>query len=534
MKKKNGLSAILATVIVSGMLAGCSTSSAPKTQETNKPAGQKKYTINIYTSRIQPNPDSEAMKTISQKLGQDLKVTAVPDAPDYEQKLNLYYASNDLPDVFSPYTEDIKKNGTAKFTEDDLKKYMPLTYEAAIKQYKEQGYDKQTVFDRFSVDGKLATISMGNKELTYPYGLVIRQDLLDEFGLQMPKTLNDWEVFLKAYKQKYPNKYPITARGKDLIYQSFYSFIAAFGTSYDSWQKKDNKLVFGPYMPEMRDALELLSRWYKAGYINPEWITMDKAALDNEWINGNTVSYQYAKLDNVINAPYTEGSLGSIFDSLAAKNPKLKIQWAPFPKWKDNVKPALSAYELVGIKGVSFSKALEKDPDKLHAVMGVVDKLFNDKEIYMLRSYGIEGKTYDIVNGIPVIKKEFNNSDGKVKEGFEWFTAAGSPGVNWDLVKTIKSKNYTDNLKKYAEDPSGIYSRENTDWAISWVSGPLISQSGENLDVKRKAKYDEWGGMFAQVIIGSKTLNDFDKFIGQWKQEWGNDATEAANRLYLK
>ncbi|WP_054023588.1 hypothetical protein [Bacillus sp. FJAT-28004] len=531
MKRKNVVSAIMAMIVAMGLLAGCSSgTNTSKTEETNKPADPKKYTIKIFSSRIQPNPDSEAMKAISEKLGHHLEVTAVPDT-SYQDKLNLYYASNDLPDVFGITSEEIKKNGTAKFTVEDLEKYMPLMYEAATKQYKEYGYDIQEMWDRFSVDGKLATISMGNKELTYPYGLVIRQDLLDEFGLQLPKTLNDWEVFLKAYKQKYPDKYPITARGKDLIYQSFYTFIAAFGTSYDSWQKKDNQLVFGPFIPEMRDALELLSSWYKAGYINPEWITMDVAALNNEWINGNTVSFQYTKLDNVITAPYTPGSM---FDQLAAKNPKVKIQWAPYPNWKDGVKPALNAYELVGKQGVSFSKELEKDPDKLHAVMGVVDKLFNDEEIYMLKNFGIQGKTYDIVDGIPVIKKELNNADGNVKEGFGWFFASGSPGVNWDLVKTTKNKTYLDNLEKHAEDPAGYYSQANNDWAISRVNGPLTSPSGENLDVKGKTKYEEWHRMFAEVIIGSKSLADFDKFIEQWKKEWGNEATEAANRLYLK
>lgn len=69
---------------------------------------------------------------------------------------------------------------------------------------------------------------------------------------------------------------------------------------------------------------------------------------------------------------------------------------------------------------------------------------------------------------------------------------------------------------------------------FSRVSGSLTSPSGENLDTKGQGKYEEWRRMFAEVVIGTKALADFDNFIEQWKKEWGNEATEAANRLYLK
>ena len=281
-------------------------------------------------------------------------------------------------------------------------------------------------------------------------------------------------------------------------------------------------------MPEMRDALATLNKWYQAGYINPEWITMDSNALIDEWVNGNTVYYQFANLGTKIQQPFDPGS---IFEQQLAKNPQAKLNWIPFPKSKIDIKPALVTNEGVLYSPVAFGKHLEKDPDKLHAAMSAIDKILNDKDLVMLFGYGIQGKTYDIVDGLPVVKKEYNNNDARTKEGFGWSVPGG---VNWDIQKSLSQPYYIDNLKKYAEDASGFYSKANNEWDYSRVNGPLLSPSGENLDTKGKTKFEEYNRMFAEVVIGTKTLGDFDKFIEQYKKEIGNDMTEAANRLYLK
>ena len=64
--------------------------------------------------------------------------------------------------------------------------------------------------------------------------------------------------------------------------------------------------------------------------------------------------------------------------------------------------------------------------------------------------------------------------------------------------------------------------------------GPITSPSGEDLSVKGKAKSDQWNSIFSEVVVGRKSLEDYDKFIAEWKKEVGDDQTEAMNRLYLK
>jgi putative aldouronate transport system substrate-binding protein len=526
--KRKVLAMTLAAMTAMSLFAGCT--KKEKAADTAKET-DKKYTIKIFTTRNQPAPDSEVMKQIQEKIGgHTLEVTAVPDV-DYNAKLNLYYSSNEMPDVFTSNGQlPILKGGTAKFTEEELKKYVPLGYATALKQYEMSGATKENVFNRFTVDGKLTGFYMGQIGITIPYGITIRTDILEELGKSMPKTLADYEDLFKAYKAKYPNKYPVTARGKDAPQQMFYMFISAFGTSTDKWQMVDNKLVYGPFMPEMREALETMQNWYKAGYINPEFITMDNAAVNNEAIKGNTIVSQFLGLNNIIAAPYTPGS---VQEQIVAANPKAKFDWAPFPTAKAGVKPAANVYECVVDQPMCFGKQLDTDRDKLHAVMGVMDKLCNNEEIVLLRSYGIKDKHYTLVNGVPTFKPEYNNADAQKKEGTNWL-AFGTMGKNWDIEQKISAPKYIENIKTMVQDTKGLYGSNNIQPTFTRVNGTLTSASGENLSVKGSAKQTEWYGVIAQVVCGKMSMADYDKFIENWKKEVGNDQTEAANRLFLK
>ncbi|MBO9609989.1 MAG: extracellular solute-binding protein [Paenibacillaceae bacterium] len=543
MSKKAVVAASIVSLFLASALAGCTkdtketkdtkssapvVSTAPSTAASPS-AAPKSYDIKILSGRTTPNADADNLKAINQKLGHKLIFTGAPDA-EMSQKLNLMYAANDLPDVFVNSTGDseILKNASAKFTEDDFKKYMPNMYALALKQYQAAGLTKEQVFNRFTVNGKLAGLFIGQPSTSYPYGLVIRQDVVNELGLKTPQTIDDWEALFKAYKAKYPNKFPVNARGKDAFQQSFYFVLAAYGVNFDTWQLKDGKLVYSTFMPEMREALATVNKWYKAGYINPEWITMDNAAINNEWIAGNSIVYQYAALNHKLAAPFDPGS---IWEQTTTKNPQAKMEWVAFPKAKPNVKPAVGTYELILNQPLEFGKHLEKDPDKLHAIMGVVDKLKTDKELNMMQNFGALGKTYDMIDGLPVTKKEFTTADAQVKEALALILPGGQ---NWDFWKTVYQPNFIENLKKYAEDATGLYSKTNVDWNFTRVNGPLVTPSGEDLTARAKTKLEEYKQLFAQVAIGTKSLDDFDKYIEQYKKEIGNDMTEAANRLYLK
>ena len=173
------------------------------------------------------------------------------------------------------------------------------------------------------------------------------------------------------------------------------------------------------------------------------------------------------------------------------------------------------------------------DRDKLHAAMDVINRSMS-KDMYTLRSYGVEGKTFDYVDGVPVVKKELNNDDAKVREGFGWLGAIAQVGADWDYTKQLTSKPVKEQLATLIDDPNGLYGKNNLIVTVTAPPGPITSPSGEDLTIKGKALFDQWLSLYTQVIIGKKTLEDYDAFIDQWKKQVGNDLTEAVNRLYLQ
>ncbi|MBW7453017.1 extracellular solute-binding protein [Paenibacillus sepulcri] len=542
MKNVKWLSASLSMVIAGTIvISGCTSSNNNKNQAA-EPAGQaadtqssqtkNDYTVNVFTTRIQPDPNSEVMKQVNEKLGLNLKITAVPDA-DYDTKLNLFVASGDMPDVYSGYTSssDALFNTAANLTEDEVKQYAPNIYASFVSR---AGAQKDHVLDLWSKDGQLKGFSNGALGNSLPYGVAVRSDILAELGVGMPKTIADWDNVLKKYKEKYPDNYPITVQNGGEG-QAMYYFLSAYGVRRDAWVYKDNTIQYAPFMPGMRDALIQLNKWYEAGYINPEYYTMyqNTSAPVNEFVKGNALFYQYYNTTFQISPPFDEGSIGA---QLTANFPNAKLEWAPFPTLGDGSK-ALVANAPMFTNITFFSKKLEQDRDKLHAILTAWDKIFSDPQMYTLVKYGLKDTHYTTVNGAMVTKQEFSTNDAKAKEGFGWPFNSGFDATD-EVNKVVLPPFVQENRQKLLFDDNGLYSQKNVDYLVTTdkptVEGPITSEAGENLDVRNQTYLTQWNTMFTSVIVGEKKIEDFDSFIADWKKQIGDELVSSANRLYNK
>lgn len=115
------------------------------------------------------------------------------------------------------------------------------------------------------------------------YIYFIRQDWLDECGLEVPKTVADLENAARTFMEKglSPN-YAIAGVGQGVrAYANFLEsgnkscgFDAVFQAmdSYPGFFLEDGegKIYYGTNTQETRDTLELLAKWYDDGLINPE------------------------------------------------------------------------------------------------------------------------------------------------------------------------------------------------------------------------------------------------------------------------
>lgn len=123
------------------------------------------------------------------------------DQSTQPEKLNLYVASGSMPDVMLAMSSLYSTGGEGLINDEvayDLNEFMDLmpNYEAYIDEL-----DEKTRSNLYTDSGYLpAVLTLGAQENV---GLNIRQDWLDELGMEIPETYDELEDVLLAFKDKY-------------------------------------------------------------------------------------------------------------------------------------------------------------------------------------------------------------------------------------------------------------------------------------------------------------------------------------------
>ncbi|OJX96924.1 MAG: sugar ABC transporter substrate-binding protein [Micrococcales bacterium 73-15] len=231
-------------------------------------------------------PDYSTMQLV-QEWEADTNVTIewenLPDSV-YQEKKNLLLASGDLPDAFY----------NTGFSLADISTYgsngtlIPL--EGLIEEY---APNLQAIFEKrpeikaavTSSDGHIYTLPQA-EELgigAVPFFLSINKTWLDQLGLEVPETIEEFRAALEAFRDNDMN-----GNGKDdEIPFSFISdwwcadvgdVMAALGGMPDNLDHRivrDGKVVYTAAQPEYREAVAQLADWYAEGLIDPEALTQD-------------------------------------------------------------------------------------------------------------------------------------------------------------------------------------------------------------------------------------------------------------------
>lgn len=121
------------------------------------------------------------------------------------------------------------------------------------------------------------------------WGPVIRKDWLDELGLPVPETIDEWTTTLKAFKEKKGAAAPISFVGKPRVFNELGNgaFIGAFGVTRDFYLE-DGKVKFGPAEPGYKEFLSLFHQWYADGLLDKDVATVDSKVMDANITSGAT------------------------------------------------------------------------------------------------------------------------------------------------------------------------------------------------------------------------------------------------------
>jgi putative aldouronate transport system substrate-binding protein len=215
---------------------------------------------------------------------------------DYNQKVNLCIAANDIPDALTVNEVQLRAMVKAGMLEDLTDAYNK--YKSPVMEECYQSTNGKALAN-VTIDGKMYALPNTNPQ-DDAYALVwIRQDWLDKLGLQAPKTIDDLKNIAKQFMDKDPGS---NGAGKTIgiagpqngakMYSIGGTFdfnpIFSAADSYPGCWIKDaqGKAVYGSILPETKTALGVLRDMYAQGLIDPQMgIRKDSSELV---VNGQT------------------------------------------------------------------------------------------------------------------------------------------------------------------------------------------------------------------------------------------------------
>lgn len=471
-------------------------------------AAEEPFEITIFytgTCDVDRN-ESALLKVFEEKTNTKLHVIEAAD--DADQKLATLLATGDEIDVFR-HKEFIVGNKMVSegFVRpvDDLLEYMPNF----------MGRWNQDTLDLFrSSDGQLYMLP-NMRDVGYG-AIFFRNDWMEKLGIEYPKTLDDYYNMLYAFRYNDPD-----GNGEDDTWGcategagSFQLFSAPFGLPLACWLVEDGELYWSDAHPRMQQALEFGAKVFADGIAPVEYLTLTSEETNQLVCNGLCGAWQTVSSGNARR-----------MIALREVDPDATSAVLDVPTADGVEEGYVSMSNIVevtelGAKSASSAAYITSNVSDEDAVRiaQFIDWFYTDEGATAL-TYGVEGLSYNMVDGKPELTEEYQNLD-KLRSLGAWDGFDG-----WGYIEQRSAWHYM--WDEEACTNMGNTSITALPQQIYW-STPLYEELGSELDAKRKE-------IFAQVLGGTYTAQEgWDLWMAEFDRIGGNDMIEEMRAEFAK
>ena len=462
----------------------------------------------------------------------------------YNQKVSTLIASNDLPDALvtgeRSYLVAAARDDQLQDIGDAINKY---SSQQVLKIMNSAG---DVAIEKSSYQGKVYSIPSLDVSASEVCVYFIRQDWLDELGLEVPKTVSELEAAAKAFVEAGFSAYGIQGpQNNTRTYCTFLAANPAMGMldpvyqamgAYPGYFVKgdDGKVFYGSTTEEFKNALVLLNRWYSEGVLNPEMCVQTEVGKD---INANTVGIYmcswwalgYGNTSSFINDP--------------------TANWQAYPlytdegEWNYHVGNLGNGYTLVK-KGVSedVQRAIvELNNIHVRDEAFLVDNTYLSMNYFPLRNNQAcadeSEYTHDVL--LSIARGETTIDD---------YTFEGTPYKHLkediqDIQRVCNNMDWAENDMLTPSDMdvndakfSRLYSLMVGDRPYTTVEASHKIASVSYSPTKSAERY--WSNLIAmedefvlQVITGRKDISEFDSFVDDWLAQGGQEILDEMQAL---
>lgn len=278
--KKRVISAILAAAMMMSL--------APVAALAEEAAGDYKITEEPVTLTLVRSDNSnqpmqlgnEVLTALEEYTGVTLDIQAIAGS-DWTTKTEMLIATNSDYDIM--YDCSYVSNYAGQGAYLDISQYLDVmpNISALFEQYPD--------LKKLYIDGALYEVPVLSRYANrFGRSPMIRQDLLDEVGMEMPTTYDELYDVLKAIKEKHPEIYPIGNRNNTTNLWVCYAY--SFGTGFDStgvyYEPTTGQYEFGPLSEEFATMLQWFANAYADGILDPDYAVTTSTSWQENMSSG--------------------------------------------------------------------------------------------------------------------------------------------------------------------------------------------------------------------------------------------------------
>lgn len=442
-----------------------------------------------------------------------------------EQKMNVTITSGDLPEFIPVNATQLKQLVDADLIMDLTDVYDKYATDLTKNIMTQDG---PTALDSATFDGKLMAIPNTGSMMDGAPMIWLRQDWLEKYNLPEPKTMNDVFTIIETFAKNTEGGVGL-AMFKDLFggYAGLEGFFNGYHAYPNIWIKDESgNLVYGSIQPEVKEALAKLQELYKKGLIDREFGVKDSGKAAEAQGAGKN-GFHFGQMWNPLYP------LGSSYEND-------KAQWKAYPLVsvdgelaRPQVTNATTQYFAVR-KDVKHPEALVKMVNKFVEIGWGESTTLEDYAKYFTWD-GLEKFKYAPFQSWParknldthlhVTEALKNNDPSKLNAeelnayNFIQKHLAGEGGaLEWGNERVFGEEGSFSVINKYVNED--MFMRNEFYGAPT----PTMVERGSSLT---KLELE----VFTRIIMG-ESLDEFDKFVADWKKLGGEQITQEVNEWY--
>ena len=232
--------------------------------------------------------ESPTVKQWVEDTGIDIEFVHPPAGSDSDN-FTLLASTDDLPDIIV--------NGRSYYPGGDVAAVNDGVFMDLTDLVQTNMPDYQYFLDNNDLFRKAATVPSGDVYSIYNYKDVqapfyhrpqVRKDWMEEFGMEMLYTFDDWEAYFDKVLETKPGVSPFQLTNSG-IEGTFTGTFEAGSQGVGAYFQTNGKVRYRYDEPGLKDYFLLMNKWWEKGYINPDFATTDMS-LEDALVNGTAAS----------------------------------------------------------------------------------------------------------------------------------------------------------------------------------------------------------------------------------------------------